>query len=164
MSESVLMYIFLAVIFAVAAYVLYIHPRAIERKTREPLSAFLDKLIAQVTDVNKTPLGDLAIHVMTWDDGRVERIYWVYPYLNPFMFYRFRKGVTERYEVGYSSSHASNFTTPFSCRSAWFTDRLKRLSTLLDNYPRERTRSYRALHPSAEDTDLADRVSDRPSP
>lgn len=141
----------------------YLHRRFVERTIREPLSMLLDWLIAQVADIDNTPLADLNVRDDVRLDGYIELVYWVYPRGGSFGLRRACRWSDEQYEFSLSARFSPLSRKSFSCRSAWFTERMDKLTGLLDIYPRERMLKHRARQSRTENADSADHTSNRPA-
>lgn len=119
---------------------------------KEPLSRELDRIMAEVADHENRPMNDLHITRASEPFGQAN-------HRRTLFFYELYLQGGERFELvreGAESSYhivhwRNDVDAPYfppwglgTCRSFWFIDRMKKLTSLLDSYPREYLLSVRA--------------------
>ncbi len=152
MSPAIEFFIYVTVLLLLALVIRRIMFWHHERKFREPLSRELDRFIEEVADHENRPLNDLSIIRFDKVPGRLNMQNCQFSYRAYLKdgdwldFIRFGTGPRYRFMwrsgaegLQYFPSYRFGF-----CRSPWFVDRMKKLTDLLDTYPRDRLLSVRA--------------------
>lgn len=150
MSPAFEFFIYVTVLLLLALVIRRIMLWRLEQELKEPLSQELDRLIAEAADHEHRPLNDLHITRAGASSDRRSALFFYDLYPQTGDWFEFvRHGDGPRYRlVRWRYNDRAPYFPPWglgTCRAPWFVDRMKRLTELLENYPRDRLLSVRAL-------------------
>ena len=141
MSATVTIFALLAVYVAAFVIAPRIQAKRLERALREPLSQFLDKMLARARQEGE-PYYDLIVETAIDAEGRiVKRTNIVYLTSSHYVCVEWEwRGRTLRYALTGRLPPALMAFPRFDriCRSFWFEGRMRLLDAYLASYPRER--------------------------